>query len=459
MTRTLHSADVVITMDPARRVIERGAVLVDGQTIAAVGPADALRALAPDAVETVHARRVLMPGLVNAHLHSGLLRGTAEGLPVWDWLRLYIDPMHRVLLPEDAEAACRLAYAESILSGTTTVVDMWRYLDGGARAARDLGLRAVLVPYVGEHPDHDYFETLATNAALIEGWHGGADGRVTVWVGMEHLFYFTDEAVARAVALAKDADTGLHTHANESKIDLPESERRWGKRPILRMRDLGMLDVPKLHLAHCVWLDDDERRAMADHNVGVSHNPMSNMKLASGAAEVQKLLDLGIAVGLGTDGEKENNNFDIFEEMKAASLMAKLVTGDAAALDAWDVLGCATIGGARALGMDDRIGSLTPGKQADMIAVRLDVPRMTPVMLGDWFNLHHNLVHAARGGDVAMTMVAGRVLQSDGVLLTGDIHAIMAGVQTQVGPLFARRAAWLAEHGDGAAVPVSESRA
>ncbi len=178
----------------------------------------------------------------------------------------------------------------------------------------------------------------------------------------------------------------------------------------------------------------------------MAHNPVSNMKLASGAAPVGKMLARGIAVGLGTDGEKENNNLDMFEEMKAASLLAKFSQLDAAAMDSWDVCRMATISGARALGLDGAIGTLEPGKQADIIAVRTDTPRMTPLVTGRLANLHHNLVFAVQGGDVRMTMVAGRIVVDEGRLLSGDLAAFIAETNTAVPGLFQRREAWLQQH-------------
>jgi 5-methylthioadenosine/S-adenosylhomocysteine deaminase len=210
----------------------------------------------------------------------------------------------------------------------------------------------------------------------------------------------------------------------------------------------GVLDAHHVLLAHCCWLDADEIAVLAERGVGVAHNPISNMKLASGAAPIQALLDAGIAVGLGTDGEKENNNLDMFEEMKTASLLAKFSQLDAAALDAWSVCAMATSTGARALGMAASIGSLEPGKEADLIAVRTKTPRMTPLLsAGPDLNVHHNLVHAVQGGDVDLTMVAGRIVVDGGVLQTADLGDLIDRVNELVPPLFARRSAWLVEHG------------
>ena len=447
MDPIIFSADHLITMNMSNEIIDNGAVLVgvDGR-ILSVGMASEIMEANPEVPVKRLENRLLMPGLINTHAHSGLLRGTAEGLPVWDWLQQYIDPMHRVINEREAEIASFLCYAESLLCGTTTIVDMWRFMHGSANAAEQLGIRAVLVPYVAEHPDHDYFETLKSNEELIRKWHGGAKGRIQVWVGLEHMFYATPDAWKRAIKMAQDYQVGFHTHSNESKFDVDETQRRYNLRPVEALEKFGLLDAPRTLLAHCVWLSDHEIEILADRNIGVAHNPVSNMKLASGAAPVVELLAGGVAVGLGTDGEKENNNLDMFEEMKTSSLLAKLSSLDASALDAWSVCRMATINGARALGLDSEIGSIETGKQADLIAIRSDTPRLTPLLSGADGNLHHNLVHAVRGGDVDMTMVAGQIVVDQGKLLTADLQVLIANANNAVPDLFHRRAAWLAAH-------------
>lgn len=455
MTDLLLTADAVLTMNASNDVLLQGGVLVRDGQIAALGSAESLAALAPNAQRQDFGRAVLMPGLINTHSHSGFLRGTAEELPLWDWLRLYIDPMHRVLRPDEAEAASWLCYAESLLAGTTTSVDMWRFMDGSARAAEALGNRLVMVPYVGAAEGYDYFDTLDDNEAVIRRWHGAAGGRINAWVGLEHQFYATPASCRRAVAMCADYGVGLHTHSNESRDEIPESMKRYGLSPIRSLEHLGLLDPEKVLLAHCVWLDDDEIGLLAERGIGVAHNPVSNMKLASGAAPITRLIEAGVAVGLGSDGEKENNNLDLFEEMKVASLLAKLRGMDAAAYGSWDVLRSATCEGARALGMQDRIGSLEVGKRADIIAVRADTPRMTPYIdQGPFFNLQHNLVHAVQGGDVCMTMVDGRVLVRDGRLVSGDLGLYMAEAEQACARLLQRRGEWLAVNENGALSPV-----
>lgn len=447
MTRQkmILAADALLTMDAGNRVLRNGAALIEDGVIAAVGTSAELGAANPGVETKVLRNAVLLPGLVNTHVHSGFLRGTAEHLPVWDWLTQHINPMHRVLQPHEAEAASWLCYAESLLGGTTTVVDMWRFMEGSAKAAETIGNRLVAVPYVGEHPDYNYFDTLDMNEAMIEAWHRKVDGRINVWVGLEHPFYSDDAGYRRAIEMAKRHRTGFHTHCSEARVEVDGFIKRYGKRPMFVFDDIGFFDTPLTMIAHAVWLDPEEIALIAGKRASVAHNPVSNMKLASGIANVREMLDAGVPVGVGTDGEKENNNFDMFEEMKVASLLGKLRYDTVQPLDSWEVLRMGTITGAKAIGLDHEIGSIEPGKRADIIAVRTDTPRMTPFFAeGPYFNLHHNIVHAVRGGDVTLTMVDGKILVEDGELRTADIQAIIAEVHKVAPGLFERRAAFLA---------------
>ncbi len=214
------------------------------------------------------------------------------------------------------------------------------------------------------------------------------------------------------------------------------------------LEKLGFFDVPRAMIAHAVWLDGSEVDLIAERGVGVSHNPVSNMKLASGMAPIAEMLAAGVNVGLGTDGEKENNNLDMFEEMKVASLLGKLRTMDAAAMDSWDVLRMATRGGAAAIGRGAELGAIEVGRKADLIAVRTHTPRMTPLLADSGYaNLHHNLVHAVRGSDVDLTMVDGRIVVRDGECRPWISRADHR-VRFLAPDLFARRSAYLAEQGD-----------
>ncbi|MCZ7534697.1 MAG: amidohydrolase [Acidimicrobiia bacterium] len=429
-------------LDGTRRALDPGSVLVEGSEIVAVGPVDAVDADPRAAGAEVHdaSGRAVLPGLHNCHLHSGLLRGTAESKALWEWLRDYVDPAHRALTPEIAETASLLAYTESLLAGTTSVMDMWRHMGGSARVAERLGLRATLVPYVADMPGYDYFETLATNRELLEEHHGRADGRVRAWVGIEHLLYCSEEACRGAAAMVEEFDTGLHTHSSETTYEVEQSLERFGRRPIAEFEHRGMLG-PRSVVAHCVWVDDDEIEILARTGTGVAHCPCSNMKLASGPAPVAALRAAGVRLGIGSDGEKENNTLDLFDEMKFASLLEKVTTLDATAGDPWDMLEMATSDGARVLGLDAVTGSLVPGKRADVITVALDGLHTTPVLHGRDFNVAAHLVFSSSGHDVRDVWVDGRPLVADGAPVGVSVAEVRAKAQAAAEELFERRAA------------------
>jgi 5-methylthioadenosine/S-adenosylhomocysteine deaminase len=433
----------VLPMDGRRTAIAGGSVLLTGSVIAAVGPVEALdrdpRAAGAEIVDATGT--AVIPGLHNCHLHSGLLRGTAESLSLWDWLKIYVDPAHRALTPEIAEAAALQCYAESILAGTTSVMDMWRFMEGSARVADSLGLRATLVPYVADEEGYDYFESVESNRALLESvGTGAADGRVRAWVGLEHLLYCTEHCFRQALQLADEYGTGLHTHSSETTWEVDESIRRFAARPIEVLRRRGILG-PKTVIAHCVWLDGAEIDWLAATGTSVAHCPCSNMKLASGPAPVAALRAAGVAVGLGSDGEKENNNLDLLEEMKFASLLAKVSQLDPTAGNPWDVLTMATAEGARVLGLGSVTGSLEPGKDADVVTVALDGLHTTPVLRAPDFNVHAHLVFSAKGSDVRDVWVRGRPLVRDRRPTTFDVESVRRGAQAAAEELFARRAA------------------
>jgi 5-methylthioadenosine/S-adenosylhomocysteine deaminase len=424
-----------------RRLLQPGAVLIDGEAIVAVGAPDevASHPIANGAHVVDATGRAVIPGIHNCHLHSGLLRGTAENLALLDWLRTYVDPAHRALTPDIAEAASRLCYAEAVRSGTTSVMDMWRFLDRAAAVADQLGLRATLVPYVCDEAGYDYFETLDTNRALLD--RVGTGGRVRAWVGLEHLLYCTPRAYADARVLADEYATDIHTHSSEQVLEVDTIVQRFGRRPIEELHVRGLLDGGRCVVAHCVWLSERELELLAATGTRVAHCPCSNMKLASGAAPVPAMWEHGITVGLGSDGEKENNNLDLLEEMKFASLLQKLTTLDPGSGNPWDVLAMATLEGARCLGIDAITGSLEPGKRADVVVVDLRRLHTTPVLTGRNANVAEHLVFSANGADVEHVWVDGRQLLAGNVLVAVDVDAVRADAQAAAEELFARRAA------------------
>ena len=436
---TLVRNGSVLPMGGPIRCFDPGSVLFEGGTIVAVGPVAALDADPRGAsAELVDASgHAVLPGLHNCHLHSGLLRGTAESLSLWDWLQAYVDPTHKALTPEIAAAASLLCYAEGLLAGTTSVMDMWRHMEGSAEAAGRLGVRATLVPYVADGP-YDWFESIESNRRLLESHGRSADGRVRTWVGLEHLMYCSEECFAAAVALADEFGTGMHTHSSESTWEVGESVRRWGRRPIQVLADRGVLGAHTV-VAHCVWLDNHEIELLAQTGTAVAHCPCSNMKLASGPARVGDLRAAGVVVGLGSDGEKENNNLDLLEEMKVASLLQKVTTLDPRVGDPWDVLQMATIDGARALGLDSLTGSLEPGKRAD-VTVDLRGLHTTPTLHGPDLNVAAHLVFSSSGRDVRDVWVDGERLVASGVPRTFDVGSVRATAQAAAEELFERRA-------------------
>jgi 5-methylthioadenosine/S-adenosylhomocysteine deaminase len=438
---TLIRNGIVLPMSSPGAVWDPGSVLIEDGLIVAVGPVAAVdahqRAAGAGVVDA--SGQAVLPGLHNCHLHSGLLRGTAESLSLWDWLKAYVDPAHRALTPEIAEVASLLCYAESVLAGTTSVMDMWRFMEGSARAATTIGIRATLVPYVADVEGFDYFESIQSNRRLLETSRMLADGRVRSWVGLEHLFYCTPDAFNAAIGLADEFETGIHTHSSESIWEVEESLKRFGGRPIEEMFNRGVLS-DRTVIAHCVWLDDREIALLAQTGTAVAHCPCSNMKLSSGPARVGALRKAGVTVGLGSDGEKENNNLDLLEEMKFASLLQKVSTLDPTTGDPWDILAMATIDGAAALGLGPVTGSLEVGKRADVISVALDGLHTTPVLHGEDFNVAAHLVFSASGRDVRDVWVDGRRLVERGVPTTFDIGTVRAEAQAAAEELFARRA-------------------
>lgn len=436
---------IILPLEGTRRVFDPGSVLVSDGRIEAVGTPEEVR-VHPKAVSvpvfdvTGHA---VLPGFHNCHLHSGLLRGTAESLALFEWLETHVDPAHRALTPEIAEAASYMAYTEAVLGGTTSVLDMWRYMEGSARAAEQIGIRATLAPYTADR--YDYFETMETNRRLLETHREAADGRVRTWVGLEHIFYCSSGMFLEAVSLAREFDTGLHLHSSETIWEVDECLRQFGRRPIEEFHNRGVLTENTV-IAHCVWLDDREVELLAQTGTAVTHCPCSNMKLSSGPARVGYYREQGITVGLGTDGEKENNNLDMLEEMKFASLLQKVSTLDPTTGDPWDILDMATLSGARALGLDSVTGSLEVGKDADIVTVDLGAIHFVPIMHGDDFNVPAHLVFSANSRDVANVWVRGEHLVESGDLTTVDVSEVSQRAQTAAEELFERRRSLLGKN-------------
>ena len=439
-TTFLIRGGIVLPLEGDQVSHDPGSVLVVDGRIAAVGGVDEVAAHpAVDSAAVVDASmHAVLPGFHNCHLHSGLLRGTAESMALWEWLENHVDPAHRALTPEIAQAASYMAYTECLRGGTTSVLDMWRFMEGSAQAAEDVGIRATLAPYTADL--YDYFETLETNRRLLETHLTAAGGRVRSWVGLEHIFYCSPEMFRGAAALAEEFDTGIHTHSSESIWEVQECLRQFGRRPIEEFYNRGILG-PNSVVAHGVWLDDREVQLLVQTGTSLSHCPCSNMKLSSGPARIGYYREQGMTVGLGTDGEKENNNLDMLEEMKFASLLQKVSTLDPTVGDPWDILDMATRDGARALGLDDVTGTLEEGKEADIVLVDLRGLHFVPVLSGSDFNVPAHLVFTASSHDVSDVWVRGEHLVEEGEVVSVDVAAVAERAQAAAEDLFARRAA------------------
>ena len=365
---------VVLTMDVTLSQYEPGAVAVQGDTIAAVGLETDLRRRFPAAEVVDCGGKVLMPGLVNAHGHAAmtLLRGLADDLRLDVWLLGYMMPVEREFVsPEFVRLGTQLACAEMIRSGTTCFADMYYFEDSVAHAAADAGLRGVLGQTVLKFPAPDaasYEESLELARTFVQAWKGHP---LVVPSVAPHAPYTCPPEILRAcTALAEEFDVPLQIHLAETALEVTNCQAENGMTVIPHVEQHGIFGA-KVVAAHCVHVDGREIQTLRHYNVGVAHNPSSNLKLASGVAPVRDMLKAGLAVGIGTDGAASNNDLDMFEEMRLAALVAKNASSDPTVLPAAQAVVMATRLGARALHLGHLTGSLEPGKRADLILVDL----------------------------------------------------------------------------------------
>ena len=421
---------IVVTMDAAGRVIQNGAVAVDGADIVAVDASDAIRKQFRGADTIDAGGQIVMPGLVNTHTHAPMVmfRGLADDLALMEWLNKYIFPAEaKTVSPEMVRTGTRLAALEMIQSGTTTYADMYYFEEEIARETRAAGLRAVLGQTIIQFPAPDAktpADSLARTEKFIEEFKG--DALITPAVA-PHAMYTLDGPTLRAAReLARRSGVPTLIHLAETRDEVMTAQERFKSSPVSYLDNLGFLG-PGVIAAHGVWVSDADIAVLKAREVGVSHNPESNMKLASGTAPVTAYLRAGVALGLGTDGAASNNDLDMFEAMRVASLLHKLQTMDPRVVNAKTALEMGTIGGARALGMEKQIGSLERGKRADLIVVNARNARHTPM-----YDPMSHLVYVTNGDDVQTTIVNGRVLMRDRKVLTLDERDVLSDARAWI---------------------------
>jgi cytosine/adenosine deaminase-related metal-dependent hydrolase len=420
----------VVTMDAARRVLDADVVVADGRiTAVRRRPAGAGgRRRGTRAAELDCSGLILIPGLVQAHIHlcQTLFRGFADDLALEDWLAKRIWPFEAAHTPETVYWSAMLGAAELLLGGTTAILDMEtvRHTDAAFQALQEIGLRATAGKCLMDAPVNPAGLGEPTDRALQEAvdlcarWHGAAGGRLRYCFAPRFVPSCTGPLLRAVSDEAERAGAVIHTHAAETPLELELVKRATGRDEIAYLDSMGIAG-PRAALAHCVWADPDAVRALARAGTNIVHCPSSNLKLGSGIAPIPEMLRAGCRVALGADGAACNNRLDAFEEMRLAALIQKPRLGPDA-MPAATVLELATLGGARALGLEREIGSIEVGKRADLVALDLSGPHAQPADA----EIVSRLVYAARAADVRHVVVDGRVVVRGGRLITADLGEI-----------------------------------
>jgi len=417
----------VLTMEPGSEPIPDGAVAVADGRIAAVGLAEDLLELAPTG-EVVNAGGCLvLPGFVNTHSHLAmtLLRGIADDLPLKDWLEKHIWPAEKTHMNREAiRLGTELAVAEQLLAGVTTTTDMYFFADDVAQVLSEAGMRGVVAESLIDFatprcatPD----EMWQKQRELAEAYR--EHPLITPSVAAHAPYSVSAANLVREAELAEEFGIPFQVHLSETRWEVDKLLEEKGRSPVAYLADLGVLSERTV-AAHCVHVSPDDIAVLAEFEVGVAHNPVSNLKLASGVAPIPAMIAAGIKLGIGTDGTASNNTLDVLGDAQLAALLHKGMAGDPTVLPARTVIEMATIGGARALGLDREIGTLAEGKQADLVCLSLDGPHATPV-----YDPFSHLVFAARASDVRHVLVRGRLVVGNRNLTTVDLERVEANAR------------------------------
>jgi 5-methylthioadenosine/S-adenosylhomocysteine deaminase len=438
----LISGGTVVTMDREFRVIENGAVAIDGDTIAAVGRRADLEGKSGTSRKIEAAGTIVMPGMINGHAHAAmsLFRGVAEDYSLDDWLQKYIFPAEARNVDEEFVLwGTRLGILEMLRGGITTYADMYYFEDTVARVTREAGMRGVLGETIIDFPAPDNKtlpQAFAYTQKFLDHWKG--DSLIVAAVAPHSMYTCSEKTLQDAAALARRNGAPILIHIAEAPFELEQSRNKYGLTPVAYLSRAGILG-PDVVGAHCILVDQADIATLAHFGVGCVYNPSSNMKTAAGVMPVVEMLAAGEAIGLATDGAASNNNLDMFEEMDLAPKLQKLARMDSRALPAEQVVALATITGARALHLETQIGSLEPGKKADLILVDTSAPHATPM-----HNVYSQLVYALKANDVRTVIIAGKIVMEDRQMTTLNESEILVkarAYQIQVAASLAKPAA------------------
>lgn len=417
MSKLLIKNTSILTM--TGNALHTGDILIVDDRIAAVGTVEPHAAEGADVIDGT--ATLAMPGLINTHTHAAmtLLRSYADDMELMPWLNEKIWPAEAKFVNEYIYWGTSLAAVEMIQSGTTTFTDMYDSMHEVAKVTAESGLRANLCRGLIVFSDPE-LKNIQKNVNLYNNFHNSADGRVKVWFGPHAPYTCPPEYLSKIVEAAVQCNTGLHVHLAETQDELRQIREGYDKTPAEYLRDLGVFELPTI-AAHGVYLNDSDIAILKEHNVSVAHNPSSNLKLASGVADIPHYQKCGLNVAIGTDGCSSNNTLNMFKEMTICSFTQKVRAMDPTVLPAEEILKMATINGAKALHQEDELGTLEVGKKADIILIDLNKPHFAP-----WNNSVSDLVYSAQGSDVKTTIVNGKILMKNYELLTLDAERIMA---------------------------------
>ncbi len=428
----IQNVDVISTAPGQVGVRHNHDIAIQGNRIEAILPAGQ--------IDTAQAREridatdmIAMPGLINTHAHTPmvLFRGAAEDVSIERWFNDYIWPLESNLTPEDVYWGMLLGLAEMIEAGVTTVADHYFFMDEVARAVEQAGTRAHLSWAVFSAGVESPEDKLRETVGFVERWNGGANGRITAWLGPHAPYTCSPEFLRQTADQAKALGVGIHIHVAETREQVESSLKQTGKTPFEVLRDTGVFDVPTL-LAHAAHPTDNDIQIMAQAGAGVAHCPKTFLKLAAGIAPVIKMRAAGIPVGIGSDGAASNNTLDILEQTRLAALMQKHENRSAEVLPIAEALTMACYDGARAVHLPD-LGDLAPGKLADVILIRTDSPHMQPAI-----NVTANVLYSVQAADVDTVICDGKVVMRGRQLLTLDKRQIMREVRSRMARLQAR---------------------